>query len=503
MKKVFCTALLAVLLTVSAVAATPADFSDFPAPEHWAHGALTRGVENGLLNGRTADTLVPQGEMSRSEMATILNRAFGATVEADITGMTDVSPEAWYFHEMAKAAQMQTFQGTGGKTMEPERPITRQEAFTVFARALLLKLDPAAPGLQTYSDSDKIAAWAKPAVSAMVAAGYVEGYDGKLSPLAPITRAEFAQLMDKTVKHYLTETNVTTNWDGAVMVRQGTTFTDLTIDGNLIIGDGVGEAEIVLKNVKVAGKLIIRGGGEHSVRFVGNTTIGGEVACGKTTATLRIFTETTRPDLRVAGGSKNVIVDGKYRDILLEADHADVLAIGADMASGTITGNESRIVVKEASVLGKGKIYGDNSKIIVEKFAKLKNGTIFGKDSQIIIEVGGKLTDGNVEKEADRSKIVIVGGGTGSGKEDIIIKPGESTDIITKPGSGSPVLTADMVEQLTFTVGGPAVVSQSTSANRVKVEIDLTGCRPDQTITTGELDVDWFDNGFRTARLDP
>ena len=72
---------------------------------------MTEAVENGLLGGVTDTTIAPQGKLTRAQMATIINRAFGATAQASLSGYTDVASNAWYYSDMAKAVQMGTSLG--------------------------------------------------------------------------------------------------------------------------------------------------------------------------------------------------------------------------------------------------------------------------------------------------------------------------------------------------------------------------------------------------------
>lgn len=69
----------ALLLSTPAVAATADDFTDFPSD--WSAPALSQAVENGLLNGYDGK-INPTGLLTRAQMATMVNRAFGATATA-------------------------------------------------------------------------------------------------------------------------------------------------------------------------------------------------------------------------------------------------------------------------------------------------------------------------------------------------------------------------------------------------------------------------------------
>ena len=170
--------------------AAAAEFSDFPTD--WSAAALTRAVNDGLLSGANGK-INPSGKLTRAEMAAIMNRAFGATEQAKLDGYQDVSPQAWYYTELAKAVQMGTFQGGDGKLL-PDREITREQAFTVLARALALE-DGKSAALNGFTDGDQVSDWAKGAVAALVEGRYVGGAQGKLNPQSSITRAEFAQVI--------------------------------------------------------------------------------------------------------------------------------------------------------------------------------------------------------------------------------------------------------------------------------------------------------------------
>ena len=254
------------------LAASPADFSDFP--KNWATNALSYAVSNGLLSGdsgkiRANDTL------KRAEMAAILNRLAGAVKGASLTGYTDVPATAWYYEDMAKAVQMGTFAGDGGM-LRPEAPITRQEVFAVLARFYCLEQSNT-DVLQQYADSSQIAPWARDAVAAMVQAGYIHGNEGKLSPLAPITRAEFSQVLYQLAGNIAEDGKTAdANLEGNLIVRKDdASLHNVTVKGDLVIADGA--QRVKLDNVKVEGRILVRGGAD-GVEFSKTTAGKGVLA---------------------------------------------------------------------------------------------------------------------------------------------------------------------------------------------------------------------------------
>ncbi len=269
-------AMIMILGTLSAVAAEGNyPFSDFP--DGWSKESMEAAVDNGLLTGMGDGTIAPKDNLTRAQMAAIINRAFGAEIAADISGFTDVPEDAWYRDDIALAVNMQTFTGEGNGVMNPEADITRQEAFAVLARALVIETNKSV--VSDFSDGGEISSWAVGDVSALVANGYVNGYpDGTLDPLGNITREEFAQVMHNIFKTYISEEGTVDSVnDGGVMINKpGVTLRDVTVNGDLVLGDGVGKGSVTLENVKILGRILCRGG-EDKVTIKDTTTTGGVV----------------------------------------------------------------------------------------------------------------------------------------------------------------------------------------------------------------------------------
>ncbi len=283
-------ALTLVCLVLMSTVAFAAEFKDMPEAGHWSTSALEAAVENGLLTGNDG-YVFPDDNMTRAEMATIMARACGATNDADISSFTDVSTSDWYYSSMAKAVAMKAFTGSDNK-LNPENYITRQEAFVVLARVFALDKDEKIDltVLDNFKDKDKIDTWAKNGVASIISKGYVGGADGLLSPLANITRAEFAVVMDRLVKYYIDDPDTTEiPADGNVMIRVGGLKLDNVANDNMVIlGDGVGASEVSISNADIKGNLVVRGGKDVSL----DGTFG-EV-------------RTVMPNIRVSGDHKKI-----------------------------------------------------------------------------------------------------------------------------------------------------------------------------------------------------
>ena len=272
-------AVMAVMLILTAVpftasAANLAGFSDFPTG--WSYAAMTDAVNNGLLTGYGDGTIRPQERLTRAQMAAIINRAFGAEIKADIAGKySDVNPGDWFYDDIAKAVNMKTFAGDDSGNMRPNEPITREDAMVVISRALVVS-SMGTELLYNYTDRDTVDGYAEAAVCAFLDRHYVQGYgDGTIRGRNYITREEFAQIMDNIFAAYVRVGGEITvgNSEGEVIITgdnigAGNTvrISSSYINGDLIIGDGLSTADIIIENVDVKGRILLRGG-EGTVTF--------------------------------------------------------------------------------------------------------------------------------------------------------------------------------------------------------------------------------------------
>ena len=273
---------LGLAVTAQAAERRAADFPDFDS-RAWYAEAMTAAVEDGLLRGTDKGLLNPQGDLTRAEMAAIINRAFGTYALGDVSSYRDVSPQAWYYSDVRMAVHMGTYEGRDARTMDPDSGITRQEAMTVVARALQLDTaDYQDASLSRFQDRGEVSSWALPYVRAMVGADYIHGNEKReLAPQDPITRAEFAQIFHNIIQDYiLAPGTYTEDYDGNLLVRtDDVTLKDLTIHGDLIIGCGAADGDVTLDNVTVTGRVVVWGGGTDAVWMNNGTDVADLIVC--------------------------------------------------------------------------------------------------------------------------------------------------------------------------------------------------------------------------------
>lgn len=376
------------LSPTGALGASPSDFVDFP--NDWSQGAMTAAVENGLLGGVGDGRIAPQGEVTRAQMAAIINRAFGAEKQASLSSYSDVAADAWYAVDMAKAVQMGTFSGTGNGLLEPDRAITREEAFSVLARAFALEAGDDS-SLASFSDGAQVSSWAKGSVSAMVAAGYVNGSDGnRLNPQQTITRAEFAAVMSKIVAQYIdadSTLNRSLEIDGNVIVRGNVDLSGYTINGDVIIADEA--TNVTLDGVTVNGRLVVRGASD-------SLTISGSTADG-------------------------VIITNPNGASVLKTDNASDLGTVTALGDLTLSGGQlDRLTIAESAT------------ITVEKGASVETITVSADD--VTINGAGKVDKvqanaDNVHVNVEDAEVTAGKGSSGVTAGDTSVAPGESATV--------------------------------------------------------------------------
>lgn len=294
MKKIIIFALSAMLMAQPVFGA--AAFTDMPT-DPTASAAIENAVNNGILSGYEDNTVRPDDNIKRSEMAAIITRACKVEEEGDISKFTDVNTGDWFYSAIAKAYAMDALAGDGNN-MNPNVNITFQECFTVLSRVFDLLppyvVSSAMPdplpentffsgkrlydisALAEFSDASDIADWAKVYVCGVVANGGWSGISGKLTPTAYITRGQFAIVMNNIIKNYIDEPDTYTELpEGSTMIRcDGVVLDGVTTDYDLYIGDSVSANGITINSLTANKRLVIRGCATPATDESGNKTFG-------------------------------------------------------------------------------------------------------------------------------------------------------------------------------------------------------------------------------------
>lgn len=394
----------AMLLPSNAFAADLSQYKDFP--NDWSAKSLEQAIDDGLLNGSNG-MIDAKGLLTRAQMAAIVSRAFGAAKTASLDDYRDVLPSAWYYSDMGKAVKMGAFQGANG-LLNPDAPITREEAFTVLARAFALEGGGSAT-LKDFVDGGTVSSWASESVAALVAGGYVNGANGMLNLKNNITRAEFAKVITGMAASYVGAEGVSGKTvEGNMIVREsGASLSGMTINGDLIIADSADK--VSLDNVKVTGRIVIRGGADAVSIKDSKAGKGVLVSSPNGAAAISVSggsvgTVTAKSDLSLSGSVSNVAVTDKA-----------TLTVEKNASVGTVT-----VSAAGSKVTGDGKVTNvqanANNVTVTSKGTKVTAGSgVSGvKAGDKAVDSGKTETVGTASSSGGSSS----GGGSSSSRSD-------------------------------------------------------------------------------------
>ncbi len=291
MKRKFCEAIiksrksaavaLAAIMTVGSVPAYGADTALVKdMPSNWAKEAVEKAVSNDILSGYEG-YVRPFDNINRAEISVIINKLTGAEKEADISSVSDVKENDWFYSAMAKIVHSGIMTGSDNELM-PTKNASREEAVVLIARLLNLENGDVSV-LDKFSDSDKISDWAKPLVAAMVREGYLNGDGDLLNPSAPVTRAEFVQILSNIADEFVLTDGAVVNGSGkTVFVAADNVTIKGNVNGSVIIGDGAGN--ITFDGANISGDVVARGGNID----VKDSTVEGKVVINNNNGTTGI-----------------------------------------------------------------------------------------------------------------------------------------------------------------------------------------------------------------------
>ena len=175
-------------------------FVDVPQSE-WYYSDVAYVYQNGLFNGDSPTTFVPDGAMERCMMTTVLHRLAGEP-QVSYSGLfRDVADGQWYTAGIMWAGQQGVVSGIGDNLFDPFSSVTRQEIAVILHRyAAGIGRDVSqSASLSGFWDAATVADWGEAAMSWAVASGIVNGSDGALLPDGYATRAEVAAMLHRFV----------------------------------------------------------------------------------------------------------------------------------------------------------------------------------------------------------------------------------------------------------------------------------------------------------------
>lgn len=96
--------------------------------------AVKYAYDNKLMEGTSATTFDPEGELTRAMLATVLYRAAGSPKVTDAPEFEDTKADQWYSDAVAWANQTHVLRGYGNGSFGPEDPVSKEMMNMVVGR---------------------------------------------------------------------------------------------------------------------------------------------------------------------------------------------------------------------------------------------------------------------------------------------------------------------------------------------------------------------------------
>jgi hypothetical protein len=276
---------------------------------HWAAGAINRWnnlgfIDSGVFEG---EAFLPNQHISRLEFFSLIVRAMGATTLGDPSRFSDIDDLPANQRDVITIAnQMGVANGFPDGTMRPNGTLLRQDAAVLLANTVGMS-SVADWVLSRFHDGNFIGNYARSAVSSLVEKGVISGYpDGSFRPRGFLTRAQAITMLDNMFTNVYSPESLFSHvyLQGDVLMRTpGAVMSDSFIDGDVVVGDGVGNGDVTIANSTISGRLVIRGGGPRSVILSNAHVAGGiYVASFGTDTHISITNGSTVPILEAISG---------------------------------------------------------------------------------------------------------------------------------------------------------------------------------------------------------
>ena len=172
----------------------------------WYHEYVDYVVENGLMNGVSADKFAPNATTTRAMVVTILYRLEGEPAVSGENLFDDVQRGKWYTDAVKWADANGIAGGYGNGKFGINDNITREQLAVMLCRYAKYKGYDVSVGKDTnilsYKDAKDVSAWAVEAMQWAVGAGIINGRAADtLVPKGTATRAEIAAMLTRFIEN--------------------------------------------------------------------------------------------------------------------------------------------------------------------------------------------------------------------------------------------------------------------------------------------------------------
>lgn len=176
-------------------------FSDIES--HWAKKDIEKLLEYGILSQDEENNFYPDRNLTRGEFCKMIVLAFNKSIDGASCSFNDVDQAIWSYPYIAALAAQDIVRGVGDSLFGPFNNITREDAAVMVYRAIGQQLSLQNTDSVYFDDENNISAYAKQAVEALAAGGYIQGRDNQMfEPKSYITRAEICTILIRLLEDF-------------------------------------------------------------------------------------------------------------------------------------------------------------------------------------------------------------------------------------------------------------------------------------------------------------
>ena len=163
----------------------------------WYHDPIDYVLDKGIMAGISKTEFAPDAKLTRGMIVQMLY-AMAGKPDAGKAPFSDVSSGRYYAKAVAWAAENGIVSGFEDGTFRPDSNVTREQLAVIlngYAKSIEAS-DVTAGDLSSFPDGGSVSEWATDAVAWAVGAGLIAGRtDGNIAPAASASRAEVAQML--------------------------------------------------------------------------------------------------------------------------------------------------------------------------------------------------------------------------------------------------------------------------------------------------------------------
>lgn len=170
---------------------------------HWAESYIQLLYQADIINGTSATTFNPNGQVTRGQLASMIFRAGGLDVKEDYESPATYKDLGKYpgAKEVAILEDYGLIDIFDGANFEPYKPVTREEMAYVTASLLeAMEFDVAkASKNNTFTDKNQMRKETVESIGLLQQLGVIDGASGKFNPKGNLTRAQFSKILSLTL----------------------------------------------------------------------------------------------------------------------------------------------------------------------------------------------------------------------------------------------------------------------------------------------------------------